>query len=138
MVTILAALALAAVTALVQERVQIAKVRVSAQQFAVHLRSARFAAVSQRSPTDVIIATDPQNTYSFTDVRGKTHTILLPQGVRITSSSSPIRFLANGTVSGGASTVLEAELSGNKLERWEINTEPLGVPRLSHARVDEI
>ena len=102
----------------------------------MHLRSARFTAVSQRSPADVIVSADPVNTYQYTDVRGKSHTIRLPLGVQITSSSSPIRFLPNGTVTGGASTILEAELSGDKLERWTIATEPLGVPRLTHARVD--
>jgi prepilin-type N-terminal cleavage/methylation domain-containing protein len=134
-VLVLLVIAVAIAMSLVQERLQTARIRVSAQQFAVHLRSARFAAVSQRSPADVIVSADPENTYRFTDVRGKDHIIRLPAGVRIVSSSSPIRFQANGAVSGGASTVMEVELPGDRLERWEIDTAALGVPRLSHERI---
>jgi len=133
----LSALILATAMALVQERLLSARARIAAQQLAVHLRSARFAAVSQRSPTDVVISTGPESTYSYTDVRGKQHVIRLPEGVAIKSSDSPIRFESNGTVTGGATTVLEAELSGNRRDRWQIDTRPLGVPRLSHTLIGD-
>jgi Tfp pilus assembly protein FimT len=135
-VLVLVAISITAATALVQERLQLVRIRVSAQQLAVNLRSARFTAVSQRSAAEVTVAADPQNHYRFTDVRGKTRTVRLPPGVRIVSSSSPIRFEANGSVPGGASTVLEVELTGGRVERWTIETVALGVPRLSHERVD--
>ena len=136
MVVVLLVISLTVAMALVRERLQLARARVSAQQFAVHLRSARFTAVSQRSAADVVVSADPENSYEFTDVRGTTRTVRLPHGVRIVSSSSPIRFQANGSVTGGASTVLEVELSGDRVERWTIDTVALGVPRVSRQRVD--
>jgi len=135
-VVILVVISVTVAMALVHERLQLARVRVSAQQFAVHLRSARFTAVSKRSAADVVVDADPLNRYEFTDIRGTTRTVILPSGVRIVSSSSPIRFQANGSVSGGASTVLEVELSGDRVERWTIDTAALGVPRVSRERVD--
>jgi Tfp pilus assembly protein FimT len=135
-VVMLVVISVTVAMSLVRERLQLARVRVSAQQFAVHLRSARFTAVSQRSAADVVVAADPENRYEFTDVRGTSRTVRLPHGVRIVSSSSPIRFQANGSVSGGASTVLEVELTGNRVERWTIDTAALGVPRVSRERID--
>ena len=121
--------------ALVRERLDTARVRIAAQQFVVHLRAARFAAVSTRNPVEVVVSTDPANSYAYTDVRGATKTIDLPSNVRITSSSTPITFQANGSVPGGASTVIEVDLSGERIERWTITTEPLGVPRLTTERI---
>lgn len=121
---------------LVRERLYTARIRVVAQQFAVHLRAARFAAVSTRSQVAVVVAADPGNTYQYTDVRGAVKMIDLPSAVRIASSSSPITFLANGAVSGGASTVFEVQLAYDRLERWTIATGALGVPRVTHEQVE--
>ena len=133
-VAALVAITLLVAVSLVQERLQSARARVAADQLSVDLRLARLTAVSRRSAVDVVITAHPTNSYRLTDSRGRTRTVLMPRGVRIVSSTSPIVFRANGTVSGGASTVLETDVSRRTVERYTINTGLLGVPRIDHER----
>jgi len=119
---------------LTAERVRSARIRVATKQFVVDLRAARLTAVSNRSSVDVVVSADPTNSYQFTDSRGREHQVQLPEGVRIANSNALIQFRANGSVLGGASTVLETDLSKYESERWTVTTSVLGVTRTAHAR----
>ena len=122
-------------SSLVVERVRATRSRVAAQQLAVDLRSARLAAISNRKPVSVFVSTDPANAYEYTDAHGVLRRIRLPDGVRIMSSTSPITFEPNGSVAGGASTVLETNLAQYRLERRTVSTNVIGISRISHERV---
>ena len=135
MVLILVAMTSVVAATLVKERVLSARIRVVSDQLAYDLRAARLKAVSQRAAVDVVVTTDPANTYAYTDARGHLQTRDMPPGVRIVSSNNPIRFQTNGSVIGGASTVLETDLSTFATERWTVDTTVLGNPRVSHVKV---
>ena len=119
-------------SALVVERVRAARSRVAADQLAVDLRSARLAAISNRKPVSLVVSTDPANAYEYTDGQGTLRRVDLPDGVRIVSSTSPITFESNGAVAGGASTVLETQLSKYQQERRTVSTSVIGITRVSH------
>lgn len=140
MVETLASLAILVITIMVvvptaAERLRTARIRVAAKQLSLDLRAARLKAVSNRTAIDVIVTSHPGSGYRYTEPSGRTREIPLPSGVQIVSSTSPIRFAANGSVAGGASTVLEADLSGSSVDRWTITTSFLGIPRITHERV---
>ena len=79
-------------------------------------------------PGDLLSLTLTQRTrYEYTDNQGRTRHISMPDGVRITSSTTPIVFQLNGSLTGPATTVLEIDLTGSILERWTITTNILGV-----------
>jgi len=134
-VIVLLGITAAVASSLVKERVLSARIRVAADQLAFDLRAARLKAVSNRTPVDVIVTVDPANRYEYTDTYGRLRARELAPGVRIVSSSSPIVFQSNGSVTGGASTLLEADVSSSAVERWTIDTTVLGNPRVSHERV---
>jgi prepilin-type N-terminal cleavage/methylation domain-containing protein len=134
-VMVILAIMLAAIAPMVAERMQQAKVRTSVSQFSLDLRAARWTAVSSRATVDLIVIADPANAYEYTDVKGKLRRIQLPDGVRIASSTNPIQFRANGSVLGGASTVIEAQIADDTLSRWTIDTSSLGISRTMHQRV---
>jgi prepilin-type N-terminal cleavage/methylation domain-containing protein len=134
-VLVLVGLTAAVASSLVKERVLSARVRVAASQLAFDLRAARLKAVSNRTAVNVTFTVDPANRYEYTDTYGRLRTRNLAAGVRIVSSSSPIVFQSNGSVSGGASTLLEANVSSSAVERWTIDTTVLGNPRVTHERV---
>jgi Tfp pilus assembly protein FimT len=133
-VIVLLAISMTMASALVLERVRAARIRVAAARFEIDLRSARLTAVSNRKPVEVVVAPEPANTYQYTDSRGRFHEIQMPLGVRIVSSTSPIRFLPNGSVLGGASTVFETELSTYDVDRWVVDTSALGLARIRRDR----
>jgi Tfp pilus assembly protein FimT len=120
---------------LATERVRVARVRTTVNQFALDLRAARWTAVSSRKPVDMVVSVDPGNAYEYTDVHGRAHRIEMPDGVRIVSSTSPIRFRENGSIPGGASTVIEMETKENTVSRWTLGTNNLGVTRTQHEQV---
>ncbi len=122
-------------SSLVVERVRATRNRVAADQLAVDLRWARMAAISNRKPVSLVVSTDPANAYSYTDGQGVLRRVELPDGVRIVSSTSPITFEPNGSVAGGASTVLETELSKYHWERRTVSTNVIGISRTSHELV---
>jgi Tfp pilus assembly protein FimT len=119
---------------LIAERVRSARIQVATKQFVVDLRAARLKAVSNRNSVDVAVSADPVNSYRFTDSRGRDHQVQLPEGVRIANSNALIQFRSNGSVLGGASTVLETNLSKYESERWTVTTSVLGITRATQAR----
>ena len=121
---------------LVAEQFRQAKIRGAADQFTMTLKAARMIAVTKRATVDVTVATHPTNTYTYPDQGGTLRTVQLPDGVRIVSSTSPISFRLNGSVPAAATTVMEADLTANTTERWTVTTSILGVPTISHQRID--
>jgi prepilin-type N-terminal cleavage/methylation domain-containing protein len=134
-VTVVLAILVAGLVPLAVETVHKARVRTMANQFALDLRAARWTAVSSRAPVSLTVTVDPSNTYQYTDVRGKTRRITMPLGVRIVSSTNPIQFLANGSVPGGASTTIEAQISDDTVSRWTVSTSSLGISKTDHQQV---
>ena len=124
-------------SSLVVERVRVTRSRVAADQLAMDLRATRLAAISHRKPVSLVVSADPVNAYEYTDGQGVLRRVQLPDGVRIVSSTSTITFQPNGSVAGGASTVLETQLSKYDLDRRTISTSVIGVARLSHERVQQ-
>ena len=81
------------------------------------------------------IDTQPTNAYEYTDNHGKLRRIEMPDGVRITSSDSPLTFHLNGSLDNAATTVLEIDVSGSLTERWTISTTILGVSKTEFERI---
>jgi len=133
-VMVLLAISMTMASALVAGRVRAARIRVASARFEIDLRSARLTAVSNRKPVDVVVGAEPSNSYTYTDARGRVQQIQMPFGVRIVSSTSPIRFLPNGSVLGGANTVFETDLSTHDVDRWEVDTSVLGLAKITHVR----
>ena len=133
--TTVLAILLAFLVPLASEQLQMARIRTSVNQFALDLRAARWTAVSGRAPVDLVVAVDPGNSYEYTDARGSVRTIEMPSGVRIVSSTSPIRFRANGSVAGGSSTVIETKVGKDTVSRWTVSTSALGISRTTHQQV---
>jgi Tfp pilus assembly protein FimT len=125
----------AAFVPIVGERVRMAQIRTMVGQFAFDVRAARWTAVSLRSPVDLTVSVEPTNVYQFLDSRGRPRRVEMPEGVRIVSSTSPIRFEANGSVPGGASTVIEVQLDNDTVSRWTVSTNLLGVPTTTEEKV---
>ena len=134
-VMVILAIMAAALVPLAVERVRVARVRTTVNQFSIDLRSARWAAVSGRATVEMTVSIDPANTYEYIDSHGRLRSVTLPDGVRIVSSTNPIEFRANGSVTGGSSTVLESELNDDVISKWTIDTNVLGVPSTQHQQV---
>ena len=130
----LIALLVVLISPIVAERARIAKVRTAVAQLALDVRAARWVAVSNRSSVNMVFDVDG-NEYQYVDAHGRTRTIVLSEGLSIVSSTSPIQVLSNGAVPGGATTVIEIELSSGTVSRWTVTTNPLGVPRTTHQKV---
>ena len=128
------AITVSLIAPLVAERVRVTKARTTASQFAIDLRAARWIAVSNRSTIDVTVDV-ANNAYQYTDAHGRLRKIVMPSGVNIVSSTSPIQFRPNGSVLGGASTVIEANLTENAKSRWTVTTSVIGIPRTKHQRI---
>jgi len=134
-VMVILAIMAAALVPLAVERLRVARVRTTVNQFSIDLRAARWAAVSGRNTVEMTVSVDPANTYEYIDSRGRAHSVTLPEGVRIVTSTNPIEFRANGSVTGGSSTVLETELNDDVISKWTIDTNVLGVPSTRHQQV---
>jgi Tfp pilus assembly protein FimT len=134
-VLVVMAITLAISTKIVTERIRSTKIRIAASQLAVDLRSARLDAVANRRSVDVFVWPDPVNVYNYTDSRGRERWMELPPGVRIASSDSLVTFRANGSVLGGATAVLETNLSPHIVERWTVDTNALGISRTTVSRI---
>ena len=134
-VTVVLAILVAGLVPLAVETVQKARIRTMANQFALDLRAARWTAVSRRAPVTLTVTVDPSNTYEYTDVRGKLRRFTMPLGVRIVSSTNPIQFLANGSVPGGASTIIESQIKDDTVSRWTVSTTSLGISKTTHQQV---
>lgn len=121
---------------LVAEQVRQAKIRGTADEFASTLKAARMLAVSKRAPQDVTVTVDPVNTYMYVDTRDRDRTFVVPEGVRIVSSTTPITFEINGSMNAAATTVFEASLSDGVTERWTVTTTIAGVPNIVRERIE--
>ena len=130
-VVVIASITLMIVSPLVAGRVKVAKARVAANQLEIDLRAARLTAVSNRKAVDVIVRAEPANNYEYSDARGDRHLVQMPSGVRIVGSTSPISFRPNGTVLGGAKTVIQTERLVHGAEQWVVETSTIGVTRAS-------
>jgi Tfp pilus assembly protein FimT len=135
-VSVITVLMMAALVPIVSERIQMAKIRAAVNQYSLDLRAARWTAVSSRSTVDLAVTVDPGNGYTYTDIRGKPRPVELPDGLRITSSTTPIQFRDNGSVMGGATTVIEASLANGVTSRWTVSVSSLGVPKAIQERVE--
>ena len=120
---------------MVNERVRVIKVRTMVNQFALDLSAARWTAVAGRAPVNLIVNAEPVNRYEYTDVRGKLRRVRMPTGVRIVSSTNPIQFRPNGSVLGGSITVIEMQLADDRISRWTVETNSLGIPKTIHRKV---
>lgn len=134
-VTVILAILVAGLVPFAVETAQKARIRTMANQFALDLRAARWTAVSTRAPVSLTVAVSPSNTYEYTDVRGNVRRITMPAGVRIVSSTNPIQFMANGSVPGGASTVIEAQITDDTVSRWTVSTSTLGISKTTNQQV---
>jgi len=128
-------IALAIGIPLAAQQMRMAKIRGAADQLAMHMRAVRMIAVSTRADIDMTINAQPSNFYQFTDNKGKTRRIDMPEGVRITSTTSPVTFHLNGSLDSAATTVLEIDVSGGLTERWTISTTILGVSKTDYERI---
>jgi prepilin-type N-terminal cleavage/methylation domain-containing protein len=133
-------LAVAITVPLVAEAVNQNRIRAAADQFAVDLRAARMIAVTKRADPflDVSVTPNPTNRYTFVNGRGEPRTVDLPVGVRIISPSTAytVRFLRDGSVSGGGNTtVMRVQLNDGVEEEWRVITNAMGVTRITRARV---
>ena len=120
---------------LVSEQLRQAKIRSAADQYAMSLKAARMIAVSKRSPVSILIITHPTNSYQYTDAAGRVRQVVLPTGVRITSSDTPITFQLNGSLATGTTTVMETDLISDIVERFTVTTNTLGAPTVAHERL---
>ena len=123
-------------TTVISQGVRASRIKAASHQFTMDLRLARLTAVSKRTVVDLVVSGDPVNEYQYTDSWGRIRRGVMPPGVRITTSTTPIRFLPNGSVQGGATTVLEAPLTNSILERRTIATSVLGISTLTVNRTE--
>ena len=133
-------LAVAITVPLVAENVYQTRIRTAADQLSVDLRAARMIAVSKRAMPylDVSVQPDPVNSYTYVNGRGETRTIQLPKGIRIITPSSAytIRYLRDGSVSGGGNTtVMRVFLSAGDEEEWRVITNAMGVTKTTRTRI---
>ena len=133
-------LAVAITVPLVAENVYQTRIRTAADQLSVDLRAARMIAVSKRAMPylDVSVQPDPVNSYTYVNGRGETRTIQLPKGIRIITPSSAytIRYLRDGSVSGGGNTtVMRVYLSAGDEEEWRVITNAMGVTKTTRTRI---
>lgn len=127
-------LAAAVVVPLTRDQVAGARARAGADQFTTDLRAARMIAVTTRSTLDMTVVAHPGNYYEYTDNKGRLRRVNMPNGVQISSSTSPIQFQLNGSLTTAASTVIEVQLGKSTTERYTIDTNILGVPTVTHSR----
>jgi prepilin-type N-terminal cleavage/methylation domain-containing protein len=142
-VMVVLAIMTAVLVPMATQRMRMAKIRTQVNQFTLDLRAARWTAVSTREAVNLVVKPEihvpeapPNNFYEYTDVHGRTRRIEMPEGVRIVSSTDPIEFLANGSVAGGSSTVIEAPITVSKKSTWTITTNAMGVPHVVQQQVD--
>ena len=112
-----------------------ARIRGAVNQFTTDLRAARMIAVSKRQPVSILIVTHPTNAYQYTDAMGRVRQVVLPTGVRITSSDTPITFQLNGSLDAGTTTVMEIDLIRDIVDRFTVTTNTLGSPSVEHERL---
>jgi prepilin-type N-terminal cleavage/methylation domain-containing protein len=139
LLVVLAILGLAIVVGipLVSEQVRLAKIRGSADQFAIDLKAARMISVSKRAAVNMDVYPTPANRYQYPGTNGLPRSIQLPSGVRIITptSTTTFAFQPNGSLASAATVVFEADVSSGVKERWTITTSVLGISSTTHQRV---
>jgi prepilin-type N-terminal cleavage/methylation domain-containing protein len=131
-VTVILAILATFLVPIAAERVRMARIRTSVNQFSLDLRAARWAAVSGNKTVQMTVHA---TTYSYLDSLGRNREVQLPNGVKIVSSTNPIEFRPNGSVTGGATTTIETTLGEGVTSRWVITTNVLGVPFTQRTQV---
>ena len=131
-VTVILAIMATFFVPLAAERVRMARIRTSVNQFSLDLRAARWAAVSGNKTVQMTVS---GSTYQYNDSLGRSRLVQLPNGVQIVSSTNPIEFKPNGSVTGGATTTIETNLGEGVTSRWVITTNVLGVPFAQRTQV---
>ena len=119
---------------LITGAVRSANGRAAANGFAVNLKAARMLAVSANAPLQVTVVAEPHpdcnctaTYYEYPARNGVPRRFDMPKGVTIASSTTPIVFRPNGSVPGGATTVIKTRVSTDTFEVWRIATGPIGV-----------
>jgi Tfp pilus assembly protein FimT len=121
---------------IVAERIRTTRTRTMISQLVIDIRAARWSAVSEHTDVEIEVAVHPGNYYEYTNSRGHTRHVTMPHGVRIVSATDPICFKSNGSVPGGASILIEQPLDDGLVSRWTVATNVLGVPNVTHAKVE--
>ncbi len=126
---------------LITGAVRSANARAAVNGFAVNLKAARMLAVAGNGPVVVTIQTEPdpdcfctETYYEYPDRRGIMRRFNMPRGVTIASSTAPITFRPNGSVQGGATTVIKTQLAPGSFEVWTIETSRTGVSIVERTR----
>jgi len=135
-VMVVLALMTAILVPMATESLRMARIRTQVNQYALDLRAARWTAVSRREPVTLSVSVAPGNAYEYTDVHGRVRRVEMADGVEIVSSTDSIQFLANGSVVGGSSTVIEARLTDSTKSKWTITTNAMGVPHVVQQQVE--
>ena len=138
MVSIIA-LGVAVSVPLIAESVRTARIRAAAEQFVYSLRAARMIAVSKRAPLTMTVVAHPGNFYSYEDAYSRTRRTDLPDGARISSTTSAtVEFQPNGSIAEvGHTAIFESGVvrPGGVFEvseRWTVTTNVIGVTNVSH------
>ena len=118
----------------ITEAIRSARVQTATSQFAVSLMAARMLAVTRQTPVDFRVAVEPESYFEYPDRNGRLRRYEMPSGVRISASTNPITFRADGSVVGGARTTIEAAHGRGASERWEIEVNILGISTVMHQR----
>lgn len=139
------ALAMMVSIPLVSERVQAAKLRAAASQYATTLRAARMVAVTRQMPVEVTILFDPypvppsgdgpdgEYSYQYFDSAGREHTTKLPPGAWVDQALSDltVRFAPDGSLAAPAKLLIKT-VSPSGTDTWTVETPVTGVPRVIH------
>jgi Tfp pilus assembly protein FimT len=143
----LIAMALIVVIPAIGERLRMAKVRTSAQQFTMTLRAARMISAAERRPVDVrLVPMGAGNYYVYETSGGENRRITLPSGAEIHPASSRhlqfrpngsvIQFRPDGSINPVPPTVyIEAAVAEGTL-RWAVHTNVVGVTTVSHQTLE--
>lgn len=135
------ALAVTIAVPLMSGAVRSANARAAANGFAMNLKAARMIAVTNNAPVDVTVVVEPHpdcdctpTYYEYPGRDGGMRRFDMPPGVTITSSTSPIRFMPDGSVEGGSSSVIKAQVSPGVVEVWTIDSRVSGVSTVELSR----
>ena len=131
-------LAVAVAVPAMTDSIRGARLRSAARQFEATLRAARIVAVTMQRDTQVLVTPAPaapatptanENIYRYTDLESRERIGRMPIGIRIVSSTTPVTFLPNGTLTAEALTVLEVETRQGPVT-WQLITSRMGVTRV--------
>lgn len=134
-VVAIAGIVLAVAVPLVADRIREARIRGAVDEYVVSLKAARMVATTRRANCAVTVNADPGNSFSYTDNYGRLREFTLPNGLEITATTDPITFEPNGACSGGATTVIELDMSDGVTERWTVTVNTVGVTDVVREKV---